>query len=210
MFCALKDLVTESDVEQKLLWPLLTTPFPTGLGLIPSDVLTKMSIRRLEVGKGTSRKLYFPDYMVVIAGLPVLVVEAKAPGEDLQMALGEARLYGNELNALFPSGTNPCARVVASNGSELWSSPLDTNDPDIRLKHADLSIAHPEFSRLLDLCQRAALQDHADGIRRRFRRPHYRRAVSLIGGTTFQNEELAPNTSRSRCAASARDIPRLL
>ena len=92
--------------------PLLTTPFPTGLGLIPSDVLTKMSIRRLEVGKGTSRKLYFPDYMVVIAGLPVLVVEAKAPGEDLQMALGEARLYGNELNALFPSGTNPCARVV--------------------------------------------------------------------------------------------------
>ena len=76
MFCALKDLVTESDVEQKLLWPLLTTPFPTGLGLILYDVLTKMSIRRLEVGKGTSRKLYFPDYMVVIAGLPVLVVEA--------------------------------------------------------------------------------------------------------------------------------------
>jgi hypothetical protein len=82
MFCALKDLVTESDVEQKLLWPLLTTLFPTGLGLIPSDVLTKMSIRRLEVGKGTSRKLYFPDYMVVIAGLPVLVVEAKAPGSE--------------------------------------------------------------------------------------------------------------------------------
>lgn len=194
MFCALKDLITESDVEQKLLWSLLTTPFPTGLGLIASDVLTKTSIRRLEIGKGSSRKLYFPDYMVVIAGLPVIVVEAKAPGEDLQLALGEARLYGNELNALFPSGTNPCVRVIACNGSELWSSPLDTSDPDIRLKHAELSIAIPAFSQLLDLCQRAALQDHADVIRRTFRRPHYRRAVSLIGGPAFQNEELAPNT----------------
>jgi hypothetical protein len=53
MFCSLSELLTESDVEQKVIWPLLTTPYPSGLGLRTSDVLTKTSIRRLEIGKGT-------------------------------------------------------------------------------------------------------------------------------------------------------------
>jgi hypothetical protein len=62
MFCALNELKTESDVEQKLIWQLLTTPSPQGLGLLASDILTKVNIRRLEIGKGSARKLYFPDY----------------------------------------------------------------------------------------------------------------------------------------------------
>src|SRR5258708_31473167 len=107
MFCTLKELITESDIEQKLLWPLLTTSVPNGAGLLVADILTKVNIRRLEIGKGSSRKLYYPDYMVVIAGLPVLVVEAKAPGESIEQGLTEARLYCTELNALFPSGLNP-------------------------------------------------------------------------------------------------------
>ena len=35
MFCTLAELATESDVEQKLLWPLLTTDVPNGAGLFP-------------------------------------------------------------------------------------------------------------------------------------------------------------------------------
>ena len=99
MYCSLDDLRTESDVEQKFLWPLLTTAIPGGAGLTTPDILTKVSIRRLEIGKGSNRKLYFPDYMVVLGGLPVMVVEAKAPGQPLDQALDEARLYANELNA---------------------------------------------------------------------------------------------------------------
>jgi hypothetical protein len=194
MFCALEDLKTESDVEQKLLWPLLTTPTPSGLELRPADVVTKLNIRRLEIGKGVSRKLYFPDYIVVLAGLPVLVVEAKAPGEPLDAALEEARLYGNEINALFPSGINPCVRVIACNGQQLASAPLDTATPDIALLHTDLSAANAGFVELLERCQRTVLQQHADRVRTRFRKPRYQRPVSMVGGTAFQNEELAPNT----------------
>lgn len=113
MFCPLKDLSTESDVEQKLLFPLLTTESPNGLGLRTPDILTKISIRRLEIDKGTRRRLYFPDYVVVIAGLPVVVIEAKAPSESLDLALDEARLYGNEINALFPLG---CQSLRSSRG----------------------------------------------------------------------------------------------
>lgn len=87
MFCALEDLKTESDVEQKFLWQLLTSPDPRGLGYSAADILTKHSIRRLEIGKGTSQKLYYPDYMVILAGLPTLVLEAKTRGEDVLAGL---------------------------------------------------------------------------------------------------------------------------
>ena len=194
MFCSLTELTTESDVEQKLLFPLLTAAAPLGLGLGTPDILTKMSIRRLEIDKGSRRRLYFPDYMVVIAGLPVVVVEAKAPSESLGLALDEARLYGNEINALFPSGINPCIRVVVCNGHELWSGPLDSAQPDITLNHVNISPANVEYSVFVDQAQRSALQQHADGIRRRFRRPKYLRPVSEVGGDARQNQELPTNT----------------
>jgi hypothetical protein len=194
MFCLLNELVTESDVEQKLLWPLLTTAVPNGAGLAPADILTKTSIRRLEINKGTSRKLYYPDYMVVLAGLPVLVVEAKAPDESVEQGLFEGRLYATELNALFPSGINPCIRVIACNGRALQSAPVDTAEPDIKLQFADISAGSTLFARLIDACRRSILQEYADHIRKRFRKPQYRRAISFVGGLGFQNEELPPNT----------------
>ena len=167
---------------------------PLGLGLGTPDILTKMSIRRLEIDKGSRRRLYFPDYMVVIAGLPVVVVEAKAPSESLGLALDEARLYGNEINALFPSGINPCIRVVVCNGHELWSGPLDSAQPDITLNHVNISPSNVEYSVFVDQAQRSALQQHADGIRRRFRRPKYLRPLSEVGGDARQNQELPTNT----------------
>ncbi len=194
MFCSLADLNTESDVEQKLIWPLLTISIPSGLGLRASDVLTKPNIRRIEIGKGTARKLYFPDYIVVIGGLPMLVVEAKAPGTDLSLALDEARLYGNEINALFPSGINPCSRIIVSNGHRLFSSPVDSMLPDIELQHLDLSAGNISFARLVNCCRRDALQQTADNLRRKFKKSGFIRPINQIGGPAFQNEELAPNT----------------
>lgn len=194
MFCSLSELITESDVEQKLIWPLLTTPHPNGLGLLPIDILTKANIRRLEIGKGESRKLYFPDYIVVIAGLPVLVVEAKAPGESLETALSEARLYGNEINAQFPSGVNPCRRVIACNGQALLSAPVDTLTPDVTFGHSAFSAASADFARFIELCDRTALQEQADKTRRAFRKSKFFRAVNLVGGLGIQNEEIASNT----------------
>ena len=98
---SLGDLKTESDVEQKLIWPILTNALPLGLGFSPSDVFTKLSIRRLEIGKGKTKKLYYPDYLIVMAGLPVIVVEAKAVGEDLSIALHEASYTGMRSTRFF-------------------------------------------------------------------------------------------------------------
>ena len=123
MFCTGDDLTTESDVEQKFLWPLLTSETPTGLGYLPVDIKTKPDIRSLRIDKGTAKKLYHPDYVIVIAGMPVFIVEAKRPSEDPLEALREARLYAQELNASFATGINPCSRIISSNGLLTVSAP---------------------------------------------------------------------------------------
>ena len=194
MLPALAELRTESDVEQKLIWPLLTGAHPSGLAYAQSDVVTKLSIRRLEIGKGTSKKLYYPDYVVVLAGLPVLVVEAKAVGESLDVAMEEARLYAAVINASFPHSVNPVLRVVACNGEETWSAFADSDVVDIRIPLNRLSAACTEFAEFVDACGKRNLQNHADLLRRRLRPREYRRPVSLVGGKAFQATELPQNT----------------
>jgi hypothetical protein len=188
------ELLTESDVEQKLIFPLLTNPAPNGLAFAPSDIATKLSIRRLEIRKGTARKLYFPDYLVVMAGLPMLVIEAKGVGEDVGLALDEARLYANEINALYPHKVNPCTRVIACNGELLATAPVDLATPDLTLSHNQLTPTDPDFARFVELCCRTKFQKNVDTIRTKSRPHFYRRPVSLVGGSAFQAEELPQNT----------------
>jgi len=194
MIPALADLKTESDVEQKLIWPLLVGAFPEGLGFHPTDISTKLSLRRIEIGKGSARKIYFPDYIVVLAGFPVLIVEAKAVGVSIEEALDEARLYGQEVNALYPHNINPCVRVVACNGEHLWTAPLDTASPDITVPHSDMVATNISFARFVEACRRDTLQAQVDEIRRSHKPSTHSRPVNLIGGISFQDEELPQNT----------------
>lgn len=165
MYCSLEDLANESDVEQKFLWPLLTTPHPNGLGYTPADIKTKTDLRRLVIDKGTSSKLYHPDYVAIIAGIPLLVVEAKHPDEDCLAALREARLYANELNAFFPPGINPCQRLVVSNGHRLITSPVDSINIDCDLVFSDCDVTSQKYHTFLSLLSRTVAQAAADALR---------------------------------------------
>lgn len=60
----LDELHTESDVEQKLTSPLLTCAHPHGLGIPSAEIYTKPDIREFKIGKGSTAKLYYPDYLV--------------------------------------------------------------------------------------------------------------------------------------------------
>lgn len=117
----LSALKNESDVEQKLIYPLLVAEEPFGFGIAHSEILTKKNIRRLTIGKGKDRKSYFPDYLVQISGIPLVVIEAKEPNEDLEEAFREARLYAAEVNAIYRPGINPLTKVVATNGAQLFA-----------------------------------------------------------------------------------------
>ncbi len=113
------NLVTESDVEQKFIYPLLTQSLPNGPNLPSEVILTKTNVKRLPIGKGKDIKLYYPDYLIVTMGYPIVVIEAKRPTESVQEGYREARLYAAELNALFEHKLNPTKYVIATNGIEL-------------------------------------------------------------------------------------------
>jgi hypothetical protein len=196
IFCRLQDLKNESDVEQKLLWPLLTSP--QGLGYAPPEIFTKPNIQSFEIEKGNAKKVYRPDYILVLAGMPVVVIEAKHPDEDIYEALREARLYAAELNGFHPSGVNPCARLIVSNGKRLLSSPSDTAAPDLDIEFAAINTGSLPYHKLLELVSREPMQTHADRLRSSLRGAEYHRAINLLGGNTARNEEVGYNEFGSR------------
>lgn len=79
----LDDLKNESDVEQKLVYPLLTTEEPFGFGIGSNEILTKQNIRRLPIGKSKDRKSYFPDYLILIGASLLSSSKRKSRGKIL-------------------------------------------------------------------------------------------------------------------------------
>lgn len=195
-------LLNESDVEQKFLYPLLIEAHPLGLALPQSVVQTKANIRRLKIGKGSEQKLYFPDYVVVSNGFPLLVVEAKHPSETVDEGYRQARLYASELNALYPSGFNPASYVVATNGVDIWFGPTDQLEPLGKADCATLGPYSPSLAALVDLLAWSNLQRLALKLAQSIRPQQFFKARRLLGGTGFQNEEIGFNTFGSTLVAS--------
>lgn len=195
LFCDYESLITESDVEQKLIYPFLTSAPPMGFGLDDSQVLTKSLLRQIAIGKGQSQKYYYPDYLVSIRGIPVLVLEAKKPKEDLNAAYSEARLYAEEINAAFPHGINICQLVIVCNGTETWAGYSDQAQPRIQLAFSDFSIENTKYADFLQFCSKTKLELQAN-------RPYidargkaiFTTPVSNLGGKRVQNQELEENS----------------
>ena len=187
-------LVTESDVEQKLLYPLMVGDAPTGLGYDPADVHTKAHIRKFTIGKGSDQKSYFPDYIVVRGGLPILVAEAKKPGTDLAEAFREARLYAAELNALYPTGIQPVTKVLIADGNELHAGKPDHNQPLLILQHSEIAIYSTKFAKLLENYSSEALQASYIQLLPLIRPRRYWKPRKLVGGVSFQREEIGANS----------------
>lgn len=121
------ELQNESDVEQKLVYPFL---IGSGyLGLPTSWIRTKEYMSPTEIDKVAGKRFgYFPDYSVWIGGIPLLIIEAKAPDVSIKLAIREARLYANEINKRYPPNVNPIAFVVGCNGAEFALSPVDSEN----------------------------------------------------------------------------------
>ncbi len=186
-------LVTESDVEQKFAWPLLTTPRPHGLAFPEAEIFTKPDIREFQIGKGASAKRYYPDYIVTVQGLPVIALEVKKPNEDLGAAAGECRLYAAELNACYPTAVNPCKYCIVTDGHLTELRAWDSDHVLARFALTDIGPVTPafgEFSRFLGL---EALRMHAAQIHETLKPNRHYRALNLVGGHTVQSEQIAYN-----------------
>jgi hypothetical protein len=119
------EFLSESDVEQKLVFPLLCSD--RWLSIPQSAVKTKPFLPTADIDKGSHKKrLYSPDYAVWIEGLPSLVVEAKAPDRDPVEGYREAQLYAQFLNVGLPAQQNPAHFVISTNGSRLLAGTWDS------------------------------------------------------------------------------------
>ncbi len=196
---------TESDVEQKILFKLLTLMPPDGLGFLHEEVHTKSDIRKLPIDKGGGKKLYYPDYAIVVDGFPLLILEAKTPGSDLTDAFREARLYAHELNALYPKSLNPCERIVASDGRKLVAGFWDQADPEIEVDVADFVVTSEKFARLQQFASRSTAQARASALNSQIRKSAtYFKPVHMLGGNSVRDAVVGDNSFGSNVSIEYR------
>lgn len=188
-------LLSESDVEQKLIYSFLTTPEPEGLGYTDFDFRTKADIRKISIDKGGKKKLYYPDYAVIVNGLPAIIIEAKSPGEDLEEALREARLYASEINSSYPTKVNPCEKLVVCNGEELVTSTWDSDTSRKKIKVNEMESINPAFKDIVDfLGKRAILSRTGEILSQIKRNSTYLKPVHMLGGKSIINEVVGENS----------------
>ncbi|HAN10624.1 MAG TPA: hypothetical protein DCP90_08455 [Clostridiales bacterium] len=194
LYCNIEDLTTESDVEQKFIIKFLNEEYPQGCSYSSMDILTKHRIKSHIIGK-TNPKQHYPDYIITINGLPVIVIEAKKPGVNVYDAFSEARMYANELNSKHPHGINPCKKIIASNGEKTIAGYCDQDKPTIDVDFEDMKVGSIKFTELLDFAsKKAMISFHKDLLKQIRGDSKFFRPVGQIGGRNAQNSELQENS----------------
>ena len=191
----LEDLKTESDVEQKFIIPLLLSRPPLGLNYNFSDFRSKPDIREIKIDKGNSLKLYYPDYVIINSGLPLLIIEAKRPGENLIEAYREARLYCIEINSQFPHDINPCQKIMVTNGENAIGGFFDSDTPSVSLHIDEIDSVNPNFFDFVKFLSKTTVFSSAENILSKLRgSTKFTRPLSILGGKAAQNAELRENS----------------
>jgi hypothetical protein len=99
---------SEADVEQKVLWPLLTSP--SYLAIPEASLEGKKYLAPTTLDKNAQKtRGYFPDFSVWEMALPILIVEAKGPDVPVDVGFREGGLYARHLNTQYKHGVNPCS-----------------------------------------------------------------------------------------------------
>lgn len=201
----LENLLNESDVEQKFVYPFLTEKYPFGLGLPHESVITKANIRKFEIDKGQSSKLYYPDYVIISDGHPIVVIEVKKPGEDIENAFREARLYSFELNSMYKD-SSPVNFVLATDGLELWFGEPGIAAPSMTCECKNLNSYSREIEFLIERISWESIKKISTRILAETRPIDFFKPRRLLGGTGIQNEEIGHNTFGATITSSLSSI----
>ena len=185
-------LHNESDVEQKIVTPLLVE----GIYLeIPSEkVFPKQYLAPSVLDKAAGKAIgYYPDYTVWMRGFPVLVVEAKSPDVPSETGYREASLYARHLNQSYKTDLNPCRFLIATNGKTLlagyWDSP-----PVLEVQVANLRLGSADLERLRQHCHNGVLEEFARQCLLRVRSERVFFPYMLLGGPALLRARVPVNS----------------
>ena len=151
LFCKRSALTNEASVEKWFIDPLLTH-----LGYGADDQLVKTSIQELAIGKGSKSSLYKPDYILMSGGFPIIVIDAKAPGEDINDWVRQCRSYCLELNQMYEH--NPVEYYILSNGLETALYRWDRGKPITELTFAEFVTGNEKFVEFKGLVSKSAIR----------------------------------------------------
>lgn len=147
-------LTNEASVEALFVNPLLEK-----LGYTHSDILFKTSISEMAVGKGSKKVLYKPDYVLTTGGIPSIVIDAKAPTEDISKWESQCASYCLEINKNFDY--NPVTLFVLTNGLKLKLHQWDKKAELLELDFEDFADGNAKFKALVDALSRQTVRENA-------------------------------------------------
>src|SRR5690606_11888929 len=186
------ELITEGDVELKVITPLLLNPEPIGLGYNNSNIQSKISLRKLTIDKGSKAQLYYPDFIVNVNGIPLVVIEAKKPNEDLVEAFRQASLYAGEINRFFKKDVNPCELIIATDGKLLLAGSWDSSVRQFSIPISEWLTTDSNFGSFLSRFSFSNLEKSAAASRKLIRTDAaYKNPLNLLGGKFVQNQSVS-------------------
>ncbi len=182
---------TESDVEQKLLMPLLSAE--SYLAIPERCIFTKQYLAPTILDKSAGKTSgYFPDYSIWFRGLLVMVVEAKAPGVPVETGYREAALYARHINQQYPTTVNPCRFILTSNGQQMLFGYWDSV-PVLSVDIADLRVGSNALNSLRSYCAEPSLETHAIECLQHLRQRNAIFPYNLAGGPAIINAKVPVN-----------------
>jgi hypothetical protein len=185
--------LNESDVEQKFIYQFLSDAryldYPSPLIKTKQFLVPLRSDKKFGIAGG-----YYPDYLIWMSGYPVMIVEAKHPDRDVITGFREASQYARQVNNGYPHGFNPCVRIIACNGVDLWAGFPDQDVPHIAAKVAELTINSQALSDLIAFCGVRAIEQLHFEATKSLRTHDYTRPFSLSGGMALINSKKQLNS----------------
>ncbi|MYD64862.1 MAG: hypothetical protein F4X26_02510 [Chloroflexi bacterium] len=153
-FGNLGDIQNEADVEQIFARRLIES-----LGYPDSEIRPKDSLTELTVGglRNQPTALYRPDFAVKVGSDIRWILEAKAPGEDLDAHVWQPRGYCVALNGEFPD-SNPVQFFVLTNAVRTRLYRWDYNDPIFELAFPDFVSGNESYDEFRNILEREAGQ----------------------------------------------------
>jgi len=185
-------LLNESDVEQKVVMPLLAG---SAYLEIPQDrIFTKNYLAPTALDKSADKTSgYFPDYSVWMHGFPILIIEVKAPDVMSEVGYREASLYARHLNQQYGADFNPCRFIISTNGQQLLFGHWDC-DPILRIQIADLRSGTAALVDLSKQCSARILNAFALDCLARVRSQNQFYPYNAAGGQAILNARRPPNS----------------
>ena len=150
LFCNADDLRNEADVEQNFARRLIEA-----LGYSDAAIRPKVALENLVVGSVSKNHLHRPDFAMKSAGHIRWVLEAKAPGEELDKHFSQPDGYCKAINDSY-SRAKPVRCFVLTNGVDTNVYEISNRQPVLRLSFAQFTEDNANYRRLVEILQPTA------------------------------------------------------